>query len=270
MASAACIPVLLSGSWIVLPSGSVSLSIFFLDSNMFKNVVVIAVIMLKDLRAALKGNSDKTYNYNMFFKTPIKAYGVRYPVLRKIARDFFPENLDGGDLGKLCEELWQSGMHEESVVAVYWAKRGKIATVSLMKRWLDKYVSNWAQVDDICLNVLCPMLEKDVSLLPEIKSWAKSRNLWTRRAAAVSFVYPCRRGLYLKDIFEVAEVLLPDKEDLIQKAYGWALREAGKLHQKEVFSFVMKYKDKMGRTALRYAIELMPKSLKQKAMAKNI
>jgi len=236
---------------------------------MFKNVVVNANSMLKALRAELKSKADKTYNYNMFFKEPIKAYGVRYPVLRKIAKDFFPENLDGCDLEELCEELWQSGLHEESVVAVMWSKQGKIATVSLMKRWLDKYASNWAQVDDICLNVLCPLLEKDASLLPEIKSWAKSKNLWTRRASAVSFVYPCRRGLYVKDIFEVSEQLLPDKEDLIQKAYGWALREAGKKHQKEVFQFVMKYKNKMPRTALRYAIELMPKELKKRAMEKN-
>ncbi|HLF54707.1 MAG TPA: DNA alkylation repair protein [Candidatus Nanoarchaeia archaeon] len=222
--------------------------------------------MLKELRASLKENADKTYNYNMFFKEPIKAYGVRYTVLRKIAKDFFPENVDVAVL----EELWQSGWHEESVVAVMWAKQGNIAAVPLMKKWLDKYASNWAQVDDICLNVLCPLLEKNASLLPEIKSWAKSKNLWTRRASAVSFVYPCRRGLYVKDIFEVAEQLLPDKEDLIQKAYGWALREAGKTHQKEVFQFILKHKDRMGRTALRYAIELMPKSLKQRAMAKNI
>ena len=236
---------------------------------MFKNVVVNAKNMLKELRAELKANADKTYNYNMFFKEPIKAYGVRYPVLRNIAKSHFPENLDRYDLEELCEELWQSGWHEEAVVAVMWAKRGNIATVSLMKRWLDKYASNWAQVDDICLNVLCPLLEKNASLLPEIKSWAKSRNLWTRRASAVSFVYPCRRGLYLNDIFEVSEQLLSDKEDLIQKAYGWALREAGKNHQKEVFDFVIKHKNKMPRTALRYAIELMPKALKQRAMEKH-
>jgi 3-methyladenine DNA glycosylase AlkD len=236
---------------------------------MFKNLVVNQPCMLKALRMELRANADKTYNYNMFFKEPIKAYGVRYPVLRKIAKDFFPENLDGCDLEELCEELWQSGLHEESVIAVYWAKRGGIANAHLMKKWLDKYASNWAQVDDICLNVLCPLLEKDASLLPEIKSWAKSKNLWTRRASAVSFVYPCRRGLYLKDIFEVSEQLLPDKEDLIQKAYGWALREAGKKHQKEVFQFILKNKDVMGRTALRYAIELMPRDLKKRAMEKN-
>lgn len=225
-------------------------------------------MILAEIRSALKSASDKTYNYNMFFKTPIKAYGIRYPILRKIAKDSFPKDASPSELAKLCEELWKSGMHEESVVAVMWAKQGKIATIKLMKHWLDSYASNWAQVDDICLNILCPMLEKDASLLPEIKSWVKSKNLWTRRASAVSFVYPCRKGLYLKDIFEVAEALLPDKEDLIQKAYGWALREAGKTHEKEVFQFILKHKTQIGRTALRYAIELMPKEMKKEAMSK--
>lgn len=235
---------------------------------MFKNVVVHKLCMLNKLRAELKDKADKSYNYNMFFKTPIRAYGVRYPVLRKIAKNFFPENVSSSELKRLCESLWQSGLHEESVVAVMWAKRGNIATVKLMKHWLDSYAGNWAQVDDICLNVLCPLLENNAKLLPEIKSWAKSKNLWTRRASAVSFVYPCRRGLYLNDIMEVSELLLPDKEDLIQKAYGWALREAGKHHQKEIFNFVIKHKKSMSRTALRYAIELMPKELKVKAMEK--
>ena len=74
----------------------------------------------------------------------------------------------------------------------------------------------------------------------------------------------------MKDIFDVAVKLLKDEDDLVQKGYGWALKEASKPHQKEVFNFVMKHRGKMPRTALRYAIELMPKSLKQKAMAKNI
>ena len=222
--------------------------------------------MLSKLRSELRKNADRTYNFNQFFKTPIKAYGVRYPVIRKIAKKYFPENLNAADLKILCEALMNSGMHEESVVAVMWAKQGNIATVQLMKHWLDSYASNWAQADDICLNVLCQLLERNASLVPEVKSWAKSKNLWTRRASAVSFVYPCRRGLYLNDILEVATLLLNDKEDLIQKAYGWALREAGIMHQKAVFNFIIRHKDKMGRTALRYAIEQMPANLKKRAM----
>lgn len=61
---------------------------------------------------------------------------------------------------------------------------------------------------------------------------------------------------------------MKDKEDLVQKGYGWMLKVASDSHQKEVFDFVMKHKKEMKRTALRYAVEKMPLNLKQRAMAK--
>jgi len=225
--------------------------------------------MLEKVRAALRRSVDRAYDFNRFFKTPIRAYGVRYPVLRKLAESSYPENVDPADLARICDKLWQSGMHEESVVAIAWAKKGGIASIPLMKRWLHNYVGNWAQVDDLCLSVLCPLLEKDASWLAEIKRWAGSKNLWTRRASAVALVTPCRKGLYLQDCLEVATRLLLDNEDLVQKAYGWALREAGKKHPNEIFRFILKHKDVMGRTALRYAIELMPASMKRRAMRRS-
>ena len=57
-----------------------------------------------------------------------------------------------------------------------------------------------------------------------------------------------------------------DKEDLVQKGYGWMLKEASKSFQKEVFEYVMKNKNRMTRAALRYAIEKMPLQMKKKAM----
>lgn len=221
--------------------------------------------MIKKLRAELKKNADKTYNFNQFFKTPIKAYGVRYPVLRKLAKKHCPEIVDE----KLCEALWKSGMHEEAVVAIAWAKHKKIATVELMKHWLDSFASNWSQVDDICLSVLGPMLEKDPSLVPVVKSWTSSKSLWTRRASAAAFVVPGRHGKYLDHIFDVSKKLMHDKEDLVQKGYGWALKEASRKNKKEVLNFVLKHKKEMTRTAFRYAIELFPKDLKRRAMSKE-
>jgi 3-methyladenine DNA glycosylase AlkD len=55
---------------------------------------------------------------------------------------------------------------------------------------------------------------------------------------------------------------------MVQKGYGWMLKVASQAHEKKVFDYVMKNKKVMPRTALRYAIEKMPKSLKDKAMAK--
>lgn len=89
-----------------------------------------------------------------------------------------------------------------------------------------------------------------------------------RRAAAVTLILPARKGLFLEDIFAIADTLLEDTDDLVQKGYGWMLKEASKKHLKEVYSYVQKNKKKMPRTALRYAIEKMPKELKKEAMAK--
>jgi 3-methyladenine DNA glycosylase AlkD len=74
--------------------------------------------------------------------------------------------------------------------------------------------------------------------------------------------------LFLNDIFEIANTLLTDKHDLVQKGYGWMLKAASQAQEKEVFDFVMSKKSIMPRTALRYAIEKMPPELKSRAMEK--
>ena len=64
-------------------------------------------------------------------------------------------------------------------------------------------------------------------------------------------------------------MLLNDADDMVQKGYGWLLKEASRKHQKEVFNYVLTNRTAMPRTALRYAIELMPKELKAEAMKKD-
>jgi len=81
-------------------------------------------------------------------------------------------------------------------------------------------------------------------------------------------IIPARKGLFLEDVFEIADILLLDKDDLVQKGYGWMLKAASEAHQKEVFNYVMANKSVMPRTALRYAIEKMPADLKAEAMKK--
>jgi 3-methyladenine DNA glycosylase AlkD len=74
--------------------------------------------------------------------------------------------------------------------------------------------------------------------------------------------------LFLNDVFDLAERLLTDADDLVQKGYGWLLKAASEAHQDAVFQFVMAHKTTMPRTALRYAIEKMPPTLKAEAMKK--
>ena len=84
----------------------------------------------------------------------------------------------------------------------------------------------------------------------------------------MTLIIPARKGLFLEEIYKIANEMLLDQDDLVQKGYGWMLKAASEAHQKDVFDFVMKNKARMPRTALRYAIEKMPKELKSKAMEK--
>jgi 3-methyladenine DNA glycosylase AlkD len=104
--------------------------------------------------------------------------------------------------------------------------------------------------------------------LERLKRWTASPNRWVKRAAAVSLIVPARNGEFLADIFEIADLLLLDKDDLVQKGYGWMLKEASRRHQQEVFEYVLERRETMPRTALRYAIEKMPPELRKEAMAR--
>ena len=236
---------------------------------MFKNVVVKSYYMFEELRAALKRKVDVVYRDGSinFFKEKVRPYGVRSVFVKKLAREYFPKNLDKDCLIVLCEKLFASGWFEEANIAIIWAKRGKVKSLAVFERWLDKYVSNWAHDDGLCCQLIGPLLEENPELVSKVKVWTGSKNRWKRRAAAVSFVVPGGHGKFLRDIFDVAEKLLTDEDDLVQKGYGWMLKVASKKHRKEVFDFVIKHKKSMPRTALRYAIEIMPEVLRKKAMA---
>lgn len=102
----------------------------------------------------------------------------------------------------------------------------------------------------------------------DLKEWTSSANRWVKRAASVSLIIPARKGYFLPDIFEICDRLLSDPDDIVQKGYGWLLKATSEVHQKEVFDYILKNKEKMPRTALRYAIEKMPEQMRKEAMEK--
>jgi 3-methyladenine DNA glycosylase AlkD len=176
------------------------------------------------------------------------------------------------EIFRLCEELLKSDYCEEAFIACDWAyrqrKEFKPDDFSIFDSWLNKYINNWAKCDTLCNHTVGSFVEMYPRFIENLKQWAKSGNRWLRRAAAVTLIIPAKRGNFLKDIFEISDTLLTNPDDLVQKGYGWLLKDASILHQAEVFGYVMKNKKVMPRTALRYAIERMPADLKRQAMAK--
>lgn len=232
--------------------------------------------IISEIKENLRKNSDnKTRKSGQsFFKEKVNLYGVKTAVVRRIEKQYFNAIKDKGkiEIFDLCEELWRSGYIEESIIACDWSyyvhKNYEETDLKIFERWLNDYVSNWASCDTLCNHTVGAFLEMYHSYVSEVKKWAKSKNRWKKRASAVSLIIPAKKGKFLKDIFEIADILLADEEDLVQKGYGWMLKVTSQVHQKEVFDYVIKNKKNMPRTALRYAIEKMPKELKKEAMTK--
>lgn len=232
--------------------------------------------IITEIRAELEKNIDKKTQETgqNFFKERIKIYGIKTAIVSKIGKDHFKTLKDKPkrEIFDLCNTLWQSGYIEESFIACNWSyylhKNYEPNDFIVFEKWIDNYVTNWASCDTLCNHTIGEFIEMYPEYLSKLKTFAKSENRWMRRAAAVSLIIPARKGKFLTDIFEIADILLLDKDDLVQKGYGWMLKAASQSHQKEVFDYVMRNKTIMPRTALRYAIEKMPKELKEKAMEK--
>lgn len=124
------------------------------------------------------------------------------------------------------------------------------------KRWLARNQSaNWATTDAICGLLTGPLLLDYPQLLSSVARWARHPNMWVRRASAVSLIPSARRGIGLDAAYGVARALHPDHEDLIQKAAGWLLREAGKTDPTRLERYLRTNGPAIPRTTVRYAIE---------------
>jgi len=224
-----------------------------------------------------KASKNKAKLLMRFFKTGEGQYGegdvflgVTMPEERKVAKEF--TDLPIGEVKKLLKSKYHECRMVALLILIQKYKSYSVAKPASAKGYGEvkhifdvyvlntKYINNWDLVDLSAPNIVGSYLsDKPRDILYK---FAKSKSLWERRISVISTSYFIRQNDF-KDTLKIAEILLPDKHDLIHKAVGWMLREVGKKNERVLCKFLDKNLTKMSRTALRYSIERFPEESRQ-------
>ena len=247
----------------------------YIKTEIFRNFADMNILLSKMLAHA---DPSQVPGLARFFKTAPGQYGfgdkflgIKVPVTRDVVRECWKE-LSFEDL----EECVSSEYHEVRLAAllalVEVFKHAKKAP-ALRRQCIDFYlthtehINNWDLVDLSCYPLLGEWLlnASDRSLLYDLARNGKT--MWEQRIGMVSTMTFVRHG-QLQDTFAIADILLHHPHDLIHKAVGWLLREAGKKDKAALEDWLAPRYTVMPRTMLRYAIEKFPESERQQYLRK--
>ncbi|MBT3228005.1 MAG: DNA alkylation repair protein [Candidatus Marinimicrobia bacterium] len=214
------------------------------------------------------GDPERAQHSQRFFKTGKGEYGegdvflgIKVPHQRALAKRY--KQATRSD----TLDLLHSSYHEARLSALFllvnlYNLADATGKTQIYKDYLDniEYINNWDLVDSSALQIVGHYLfDKDRYPLEVL---ARSEDLWERRVAIIATYYFIRQYDF-QDTLKLAEILLNDKEDLIHKAVGWMLREAGNRSRPTEEAFLQKHYQAMPRTMLRYAIEKFPEERRQ-------
>ncbi|MBQ1656813.1 MAG: DNA alkylation repair protein [Bacteroidales bacterium] len=217
-----------------------------------------------------RADPSQVSGLSRFFKTGPGQYGegdkflgIKVPVTREVVKACWR-----GTSMEDIRECIESEYHELRLAALLTLVQIFHSKKALRQECVDFYlahtarINNWDLVDLSCYPLLGEwLLDKDRSLLYSLAREGKT--IWEQRIGIVSTMTFIRHG-QLDDTFAIADILLHHPHDLIQKAVGWLLREAGKRDKEALTSFLAERSAGMPRTMLRYAIEKFPEEERKK------
>lgn len=191
--------------------------------------------------------------------------GVRMGSIFELGKEF--SDMPVGEIEKLME----SPIHEVRAGALSimgQCAKGKKCSEDRLKELYELYIrrhdriNNWDLVDLAAYYVVGKYLEdKPRDILYKL---ARSKNLWERRSAIVATAHFILKQKQVDDTFAVAEMLVNDKEDLVNKGTGWMLRAAGDIDKERLLAFLDKHGATMPRVLLRYSIEKLDKHQRER------
>jgi 3-methyladenine DNA glycosylase AlkD len=216
-------------------------------------------------RAQLTAAADPEFEAGLrwFFKEPVKPYGVRTPLLRKLARLAYAQvkHWPVAERDRFVTELWKSGMLEEGAIVCHlyrrFAKSCGEREFRMFEKWVDRYVGNWSNCDGVGTWLIAASLANRPELTARLAPWTKSKNRWKRRAAAVSLIQEAKQGRSTETIFQICGLLRDDMDDMVRKGVGWLLKETYPKRPRETIRFLDGWRASAPRLVLRLAAEKM-------------
>jgi 3-methyladenine DNA glycosylase AlkD len=218
-------------------------------------------------------SAPHTAEVERFFKEEIKSRGWYTAEIRKLARRFEKVVKDEAGLEYLvavADNLFRGDFLEEKVLAIFLLERSVSQfgpkQFKLFETWLD-HISSWADHDGLVHYLIGPMVAEDDSRVANAFRWAKSRDRWHRRAAAVSLIRATRECRYFPHVERMTASLLSDEDDMVQKGLGWLLRETAKYDRDGAVPLLLKIRARAPRLVLRTACEPLSPKLRQQILA---
>lgn len=226
-----------------------------------------------DLRSV--ANPERAAFYPRFFKAGPGEYaeedqflGVTVPEQRKLAKKYY-KRLTIAETLRLLQSPW----HEERLTALFilvlkYQKGEPQTRTNIFDLYMDNtaYVNNWDLVDSSADRIVGDWLQDSPYRMKVLEKLARSESLWERRIAMMAAFDYIKKGR-ADEALVIADILLHDSHDLLQKAVGWMLREVGKrVDQALLLAFLDQHAHDMPRTTLRYAIEHLSAPTRQHYM----
>jgi 3-methyladenine DNA glycosylase AlkD len=220
-----------------------------------------------------EGSAEHAAGVQWFFKDEIKSHGWCTDKLRKVAVRFrrkIRQEFGIDFVVQVADNLFVGPVLEEKVFAVFLleklTKEFGDAEFRLFESWLDR-ISSWADHDGLVHYLIAPMVAANPSRSRRVFQWPKSPDRWHRRAACVALIRGTRQKMFFAEIKRLSDLLLSDKDDMVQKGLGWLLRETAKADAKRTVPYLMRIRQRAPRLVLRTACETLPAGVRKKILA---
>jgi len=216
-----------------------------------------------ELRAVIKrgllAEADPAYLKSITSLVPSNApvMGVRVPKIRQWVRDFCQANPDltlHQSIG-LLDLAFVDNVREEVLFGILLLGKFEKALPPRLWQTIDRWVAkleNWESCDQLAMNVAASMVAKNLDLVDDLVTWAGAPQLWRRRfAIAIGTTLNQKGRSFPEHTLRICSEAMTDEEPMVQKAVGWALREASRKNPDLVFGFLHQWKPKISRRLLR-------------------